>query len=130
LHVWQADLRGSTGEVTRKSRDGGYDAFGELAVGPASDRINLGWVLEAKCYTPGKSVGVKQVMRIISRVRPRMFGAIVTTSYVDRQAYEEIRADAHPIAIYSGADLVKYLRGIGLGDPSALKASLSADYPV
>jgi hypothetical protein len=130
LHVWQADLRGSTGEVTRKSRDGGYDAFGELAVGPASDRINLGWVLEAKCYAPGKSVGVKQVMRIISRVRPRMFGAIVTTSYVDRQAYEEIRADAHPIAIYSGADLVKYLRGIGLGDPSALKASLSANYPV
>ena len=130
LHVWQADLRGSTGEVTRKSRDGGFDAFGELAVGPASDRINLEWVLEAKCYSPGKSVGVKQVMRIISRVRPRMFGAIVTTSYVDRQAYEEIRADAHPIAIYSGADLVKYLRGIGLGDPGALKASLSADYPV
>lgn len=130
LHVWQSDLRGSTGEVTRKSRDGGYDAFGELAVGPASDRINLGWVLEAKCYAPGKSVGVKQVMRIISRVRPRMFGAIVTTSYVDRQAYEEIRADGHPIAIYSGADLVRYLRGIGLGDPAALRAALNADYPV
>jgi hypothetical protein len=130
LHVWQADLHGSSGEVTRKSRDGGFDAFGDLAVGPASDRISLGWVLEAKCYRPGYSVGVKQVMRIISRVRPRMFGAIITTSYVDRQAYEEIRADGHPIAIYAGADLVKYLRGIGLGDQATLKTALYADYPV
>jgi hypothetical protein len=49
---------------------------------------------------------------------------------VDRQAYEEIRADGHPIAIYAGADLVKYLRGIGLGDQATLKTALYADYPV
>jgi hypothetical protein len=59
-----------------------------------------------------------------------MFGAIITTSYVDRQAYEEIRADGHPIAIYAGADLVKYLRGTGLGDQTTLKTALYADYPV
>jgi hypothetical protein len=57
--------------------------------------------------------------RLISRLRHRQFGILVTTSYVDSQAYKEIKADGHPVLIVSGTDLVGVLRRNGL-DPQSL----------
>jgi hypothetical protein len=45
--------------ITRPSVDGGRDAIGTYRVGPAADRISLGFALEAKCYGHGNGVGVK-----------------------------------------------------------------------
>ena len=36
------------------------------------------------------TVGVREVSRLISRIRHRQFGVLVTTSVVGRQAYEEV----------------------------------------
>jgi hypothetical protein len=33
--------------------------------------------------------GVREMSRLISRLRHRQFGVLVTTSYVDNQAYRE-----------------------------------------
>jgi hypothetical protein len=116
--------------VTRPTRDGGRDALGQLAVGPASDPIRLHFALEAKCYQPGNSVGVKEIARLISRIKHREFGVMVTTSYVHEQAYREIREDGHPIIVFSGADIVNTLRAVGITTIAALRAWLTQEFPL
>lgn len=107
-------------DVTQPSRDGGRDAVGEYVVGPASDPIAIDFALEAKCYADTNSVGVRDVARLISRLRHRQFGVFVTTSFFNQQVYSEVRSDGHPIALVSGRDIVDALRGAGHSDlPSA-----------
>lgn len=48
-------------------------------------------------------LGVKEVSRLISRIRHRQFGVLVTTSIVARQAHQEVREDRHPNIFYIGA---------------------------
>lgn len=117
-------------EITRRSRDGGRDAVGHYRIGPASDPIRIEFALEAKCYQPQNSVGVKETSRLISRLRNRQFGVLVTTSFVNAPAYKEIRDDAHPVVIVSGRDIVDVLRQRGLAEPTRLKAWLEADFPI
>ena len=53
--------------------------------------------MEAKLYSPNNGVGVSQTSRLISRLKNKEFGVLVTTSYVDPQAYAEIKEDGHNI---------------------------------
>lgn len=92
-------------DVTRPWRDGGRDAIGDYLIGPPSDPVAVEFALEAKCYAPGNSVGVRETSRLISRLRHRQFGVLVTTSHVDAQAYREIRDDGHPVVILAGRDV-------------------------
>ncbi len=48
--------------------------------------------------------------RLISRIRYRQFGIMVTTSYVDSQAYKEVIEDGHPILIVTASDIGTILR--------------------
>ena len=66
--------------------------------------------MEAKCYAPSHGVGVKEMSRLISRIRYRQFGIMITTSYVDKQAYQEVVEDGHPILIVSAVDIAGVLR--------------------
>lgn len=116
-------------DITRPTRDGGRDALGQLAVGPMADPIRLDFALEAKCYEPGNSVGVREMSRLISRIKHREFGVMVTTSYVHDQAYREIREDGHPIIVFSGADIVNTLRAVGITTIPALQAWLDQEFP-
>lgn len=128
--IWRMIAPG-TGDcdVTRPSRDGGRDAVGKYPLGPLADRIVLDFALEAKCYAAGNSVGVKEVSRLISRLRPRNFGVFVTTSYFGTQVYDEVRSDQHPIALICGRDVVEALREKGYGDVAAVKAWLDNRFP-
>lgn len=112
-------------DVTRPSRDGGRDAIGEYTLGPRSDPITIDFALEAKCYSDTTSVGVRDVSRLIARLRHRQFGVFITTSYFDRQAYTEIREDGHPIVLISGRDIVDILRDHGYSDLQAVRAWLT-----
>ena len=116
-------------DVTRPSRDGGRDAIGQYAIGPAADPIRLDFALEAKCYKPGNSVGVKELARLISRIKHREFGVLVTTSYVNEQAYKEVRDDGHHIIIIAGADLVATLKTAAIGTAATLKSWLDQSFP-
>lgn len=107
-------------DVTRPSRDGGRDAVGQMRVGTGPSAILVDFALEAKCYSPSNSVGVRDMSRLISRLRHRQFGVLVTTSCVDPQAYREIKEDQHPIIIVSAADIVDLLRRHGKGSASAV----------
>jgi Restriction endonuclease AspBHI N-terminal/Restriction endonuclease len=116
-------------DVTRPSRDGGRDAVGKFRIGSVGMAIEVEFALEAKCYAPTHSVGVKETSRLISRLRHRQFGLLVTTSYVNAQAYGEIREDQHPVLIVSGDDIVKILKRAGMRDSTAVEAWLAVRFP-
>ena len=48
--------------------------------------------------------------RLMSRIRYRQVGIMVTTSYVDSQAYNEVVEDRQPILIVTATDIVSILR--------------------
>ena len=89
----------------------------------------MDFALEAKCYSPPSAVGVKDMSRLISRLRHRQFGILVTTTCVDLQAYKEIKEDLHPIVIISAGDIVELLRRNGRGDQVAVMKWLEEDFP-
>ena len=89
-------------ELTPPRRDGGRDAIGYYAIatgGKTNRPLKIDCALEAKCYAETNGVGVKNMSRLISRIRYRQFGIMVTTSYVDSQAYREVIEDGHPILV-------------------------------
>ena len=116
-------------DLTRPSRDGGRDAKGTLRLGDGSASIIVEFALEAKCYAMTKSVGVKQTSRLISRLRHRQFGILVTTSYVDVYAYKEIKEDQHPIIVISARDIAELLKRNGIGDTTTVRTWLEGDFP-
>ncbi|HXS54015.1 MAG TPA: restriction endonuclease [Usitatibacter sp.] len=115
-------------DLTQRSRDGGRDATGKFRVGSESTGIKVDFALEAKCYSSESSVGVKEMSRLISRLRHRQFGILVTTSYVHSQAYQEIRDDQHPILIISGSDIAAILKQVGIRDEQATRDWLVATF--
>jgi len=116
-------------DVTRPSRDGGRDAVGQLRIGSGPSGILVDFALEAKCYTPPTTVGVKDMSRLISRLRHRQFGVIVTTSCIGLQAYKEIKEDQHPILVIAAQDIVELMRRNGRGSPEAVRTWLNEEYP-
>lgn len=115
-------------DVTRPSRDGGRDAVGLLRIGEGPSSISVEFALEAKCYGPTNSVGVREMSRLISRLRHRQFGILVTTSHIDQQAYQEIKEDQHPILIVAARDIVRILRANGRADRRAVADLLKVEF--
>lgn len=112
-------------DITRPWRDGGRDAVGKYHIGTPDHPLTIDCALEAKCYAEGNSVGVREMSRLISRIKYRQFGILVTTSYVDKQAYSEVVEDGHPILIVNARDISAILRKNGIGS-QAIKAWLEA----
>ena len=114
-------------DVTRTWRDGGRDAVGDYLLGPKSDPVAVEFALEAKCHASHIGAGVRETSRLISRLRHRQFGVFVTTSFVSKQAYNEIRADGHPVVILAGRDIADILKGRGLDNVASLHTALARD---
>ena len=115
--------------VTRPSVDGGRDAIGTNRLGPIADRILLDFALEAKCYARENGVGVKELSRLISRLRHREFGILVTTSFLSHQAYEELRHDRHPVIVIAATDIADILLKAGHSTAEAVGRWLLAAFP-
>ena len=118
--------------LTRPWRDGGRDALGYYVIGSGSKAnypLRIDCALEAKCYSENNSVGVREMSRLISRIRYRQFGVMMTTSYVHKQAYKEVIEDGHPILIVSASDIARVLRNSSImsGDIDDWLASLDED---
>lgn len=101
-------------DLTRPSRDGGRDAVGYYRIGTGASSVLVDVAMEAKCYNLQNGVGVKEMARLISRLRHRQLGVMVTTSYVAPQAYREVKEDGHPIAIICARDISNVLRQVGI----------------
>jgi hypothetical protein len=112
-------------EVTRSAVDGGRDAVGQLSLGGIiGGAHHVEFALEAKHFNPRSSNGVTvgHTKRLISRLRHRQFGVLVTTGHVSRQAYSEIIEDQHPIVVIAGRDIVRLFRSKGINDAEAVRA--------
>lgn len=116
-------------ELTRPWVDGGRDAVGEYRIGSEGDTVKVEFALEAKCYAIDNAVGVKATSRLISRLRYRQFGVLVTTSYVHHQAYREIKEDRQPVLVVSAADVVRILKQAGYGTRQAVEDWLLSNFP-
>lgn len=97
-------------ELTRPWRDGGRDALGTYRIGHGAGAIDVEFALEAKCYNLDHGVGVKPLSRLLSRLRHRQFGILVTTSYLDSQAYQELADDGHPVVVITAKDIAVKLK--------------------
>jgi hypothetical protein len=125
--LWRTSAGGRVElDLTRPSRDGGRDAVGAFFLGPAADQMGMEFALEAKCYSLEHGVGVREVSRLVSRLRHRQFGVLVTTSFVADQAYRELREDGHPVVILAGGDIVAILRGHDVPDTAAVGSWLDS----
>jgi hypothetical protein len=113
-------------DLTRRVRDGGRDAIGRYRIGSGQSAVLVDFALEAKCYADSNPVNVKDLSRLISRLRHRQFGILVTTSYVATQAYQEIKEDQHPIVVIAARDIVRILKAAGFGTEAAVCEWLSA----
>ena len=109
-------------ELTPKFKDKGRDALGSILLGPGVDPIKINFVLEAKCYALNQRVNTKHTSRLISRIKQREFGVLITTAAVDTQAYFEVRSDNHPLIFITGKDIAKLL--ISKGINSSKKVNL------
>lgn len=108
-------------DLTRPWVDGGRDGFGKYRIGTKDNSIDVEFAFEAKRYGLNNSVGVEDTSRLISRIRFRQFGILVTTSYVHIQAYKEIIEDGHPIIIISACDIVYILKQAGISSLDQVK---------
>lgn len=113
-------------DLTRPVRDGGRDGIGKYQLGDGASAVNVSFAIEAKCYSLSSSVGVKELSRLVSRLRHRQFGVLVTTSFVADQAYSEIKEDEHPIIVICASDIVRLLRNAGIATETDLKTWLAA----
>ena len=118
-------------DVTQPFKDGGIDAVGKYQVFNAGvHNVVVDFYLQAKCYAPfTNAVGVSETSRLISRIKNRQFGVMVTTSYINKQAYKEIVEDGHPIVLITGKTIIDILFDkYEIHTVEALKAWLIREY--
>jgi hypothetical protein len=105
-------------DLTRPWRDGGRDALGKYSIGSGASSVEVDFALEAKCKSPSNGCNVREIARLVARLRHRQFGVFVTTSFLNLQAYKEIVEDGHPIMVMAGRDIVDVLRRSGISTAS------------
>jgi hypothetical protein len=131
-----AEARTAVDRIVRHASDGEYNAVGHYRMGLRSDPIAVEFILEAKCYNPGignrkrKSIGVKEIKRLMSRINKRRLGVMVTTSIVAKQAYQEARRQKYPIIFICGVDIVDVLISKGVDTVKQLNDWLIKTYPI
>lgn len=117
---------------TRSVKDGGRDGIGKYKLmNNLQNSLDVTFAVEAKCYNPNSnSVGVKELSRLLSRIRFRQFGVMVTTSYVSPDAYKELVEDEQPVAIIAGNDLLELLyKYEQINNCDSLEKYLKTNYP-
>ena len=116
--------------VTRPYKDGGIDAEGKYKIFKnAENVVYVDFYLQAKCYSDTNAIGVKDTSRLISRIKNRQFGIMFTTSYVHRQAYEELLSDGHPVVLITGRNIVDYIYNeLEIRNIDKLKSWLNSNY--
>jgi len=116
--------------VTQPSRDGGRDVIGFYKIGTNNSSYKFSYHLEAKRFKPDlkHGVGVRFTQRLISRIKYREFGVFVTTSFISKQAYQEIIEDNHPIIFITGKDIVDILIKNGINSEKNLETFLKNNF--
>ena len=100
-------------EGTRLVKDGGLDFFGKL-IFPSPLHYEISFKGQAKRYKVTSSVGPTDISRLVARLQRGEYGIFITTSYYTKTAQEEVFEDNYPVRLFSGSDVVLFLRVLGL----------------
>lgn len=117
-------------EGTSFFKDHGKDAVGTYRIGNIENNIEQTFVVEAKRYNPKSSsgIGVKTMSRLVSRIKHREFGIMITTSHINSSAYEEVVDEHLPIIIISGKDIIEILVKNGIKNRQELQLWLEVSF--
>ena len=106
---------------TRRTADGGFDFVGTFVLQrPLNYEIHF--LGEVKRYSRTSAVSPKDVSRLVARLGRKDYGIFVTTSYFTDHAQREVIADAYPVHLVSGVDLVNMLRYLRIASDSGIRA--------
>ena len=116
--------------VTRPFKDGGFDAIGKYKIFKnVENSVFVEFYMQAKCYGRNTPVAVADTARLISRIKNRQFGIMITTSYIADTAYREVLEDGHPIVFINGKNIIDYLfNECEIRSPENLKKWLDLNY--
>lgn len=103
---------------TRYVKDDGFDFFGEFTI-PFPIHYSIEFLGEVKRHKG--SIGPDFVSRLVARLGRGQYGIFVTTSYYTEQAQREVLEDEYPVRLYSGIDLVNFLRELRLVSKNRIK---------
>ena len=117
-------------DVTRPFKDGGFDAVGRYKIFKnVENSVFVEFYMQAKCYGRNTAVTVTDTARLISRIKNRQFGIMITTSYIADQAYKEVIEDGHPIVFINGKNIIDYLfNECEIRSPESLTKWLDLNY--
>jgi restriction endonuclease Mrr len=81
------ESQGCKVQLTKRTRDGGYDIFGSIATGPT----DFVFLAECKRYAPENKVGVELVRNLygVTEIQKANQGLLITSSSFTRDAVEE-----------------------------------------
>ncbi len=94
---------------TRAVKDGGFDFIGEFTI-PFPLKYKIEFLGEAKKYGRKNCVGPEMISRLVARLGRGQYGIFVTTSFYSKQAQTEVLEDGYPVKLYSGIDIINFLR--------------------
>lgn len=100
---------------TRPTADGGFDFFGHFVL-PQPVSYEIDFLGEAKKFARDNPVQPKDVSRLVARLGRGQYGIFVTTSYFTRQTQQEVLDDGYPVKLFSGDDLVLFMKELRLVD--------------
>ena len=98
---------------TRMVRDGGFDFFGRFTLPPPL-HYEVDFKGQAKRYKKSNAVGPEDVSRLVARLQRGEYGIFITTSYYTKAAQEEVFEDNYPVRLFTGRDIVVFIRLLGL----------------
>jgi restriction system protein len=113
--------------VTRRSGDAGIDVRGTLVVGEV---IRTRMAVQAKKWKPSNRVHSPTVQQVRGSLGTHEQGLIITTSDFSSGAVAEAaRANAVPVALMNGEQLVALLVEYGIGVKKQTHAIIDLDQP-
>jgi len=132
----RSDARTIIERVHRLAPDHYNVISGKYKLGMNGSSAFLEFVIDAKCYNPGsgnrkrKSVGEKDIEKLLSRLGNQQFTVLVTTSVVTPKAHKVIQNQNHPVVVIAGGDIIKILQSIPIRTVKQLSEWLENHFPL
>lgn len=105
---------------------GDKDVVGKYKVGVNEHALFLNFSMETKLFPLNKAVKLKDLAQLILKLQGKQFGIMLTTSFVEPEAYKQIISSKYPILILTGRDIVDILKRTGLTTKVKMKKWLNS----
>jgi len=132
----RSDARIIPKRVHRMAPDNYNTITGKYRLGIDGSPAFLEFIIAAKCYNPGggnrkrKSVGEKDIKKLLSRLKNQQFAVLVTTSVVTPEAHEAIQNQNYPVVCIAGTDIITILHSIQIRSVNQLNQWLEDHFPL